>query len=137
MRSKTCCGAKSPGRMDTGRRMEVNCTVFQGCAALTVGSAGSGCSGRSCFSSLELQLQVLPTLCPLQELGAGSQLNEVMQQLSISTDPSAVIPCLIKFVKPQAIHGEKVFSFCNKRKVWLSRGTKPDNEVILSRCILL
>lgn len=68
-------------------------------------------------------------------LGAGSWLNETMQQLPITMNPSAVVPSLIKFVEPQAIHGEKVFSICNKRKVWLSRGAKTDNEVILSRCI--
>lgn len=70
-------------------------------------------------------------------LGAGSWLSETMQQLLISTNPSAVVPCLIKFVEPQAIHGEKVFSVSNKRKVWLSRGAKPDNEVVVSRYILL
>lgn len=42
-------------------------------------------------------------------LGAGSWLNKTMQELSISTNPSAVVPCLIKFVEPQAIHGEKWF----------------------------
>ena len=40
-------------------------------------------------------------------LGAGSQLNETMRLLSISMNPSAVVPSLIKFVEPQAIHGEK------------------------------
>lgn len=68
-------------------------------------------------------------------LGTGSRLNKEVKQLLISPNPSAVVLSLIKFVEPQAIHGEKVFSICNKRQVWLSRGAKADNEVILSHCI--
>lgn len=58
------------------------------------------------------QSQALPSPCLLvapteHVLGAGSQLNETMRLLFISMNPAAVVPSLIKFVEPQAIHGGK------------------------------
>lgn len=44
-------------------------------------------------------------LCLL--VGAGTQLNDTMRLLSIRMSPPAVVPSLIKFVEPQAIHREK------------------------------
>lgn len=85
-----------------------------------VGSAVSGCAAAAPRGSPAMQRapahgsrsQALPSPCrlaaPMEHmLGAGSQLEEMMRLLWISMNPSAVVPSLIKFVEPQAIHGEK------------------------------
>lgn len=40
-------------------------------------------------------------------LTTGSQLNEMMHPFFIIVNPPAVVPSLIKFVEPRAIHKEK------------------------------
>lgn len=88
------------------------------------------------------QLQALPSPSPLvvlgePMLGAGSWMNKKMQQLIDERESFSSCSMFNQICRASGHSWRKVVSVCNKRKVCLSRGAKPDNEVILSRCILL
>lgn len=154
-RTRSCCGASGEegkardvlrsreGRMETGRRMgrtrvgadETVCLRSCGSFGADEAAFPRRSPGRARALARAPGRRVVRSRCSLRA--------RARRWLPASRDPAllsvivslAAVLSLIKFVEPQAIQGEKVFSICPKRKVLLSRCVNPENEVVLSCCI--